>query len=80
MLAEAPLPYLVTRRVRETRAHGFDDLPSRWHHTDDDQRATIHRRLAVDEDLVLAVVPANQVDFRPELAPDPRRHTDGVQS
>ena len=64
----------------EPRPDGLDGPSRRGHNSQDDERSPIHDRLAVDENLVLAVVSADRVHLDSELTTEPRRHTDGMDA
>ena len=63
----------------QSGAHGVENFPSRWKHSKCRERTAVDYRFAVHEHLELTVVAAEHLDFGLQLAPKPRRHTDGVQ-
>ena len=44
------------------------------------QRTAIDHSLTIDDHLVFAIVTVDHIDIDAEVAPELRRHTDGVQS
>jgi hypothetical protein len=52
--------------------------PRRGHDPDRDPGSPIDDRVAVDENFILTVVPANRIYFDRELTAEPRRHTDSM--
>jgi len=60
--------------------HGLDDLSAGREDAHHPQRATVDEGLAVELDLELSVAPVDRLHLDAELATDPGRHTDGVQT
>jgi hypothetical protein len=80
-----PLHAATDSRLRghsrcETSAHQFQRLSCGWHYTDHDERSAIDDDIAIDQDLVLAIMPANHLHLDSEIPPNACRHTGGVQS
>ena len=65
---------------REPQPHFFNDLPRRRHQPDDDLRSPVDNRLAVHENLVLAIASRDRIHLDPQLTAEARRHTDGMYS
>lgn len=65
---------------RELQPHFFHDLPRRRHQPDDDLRSPVDNRLAVHENLVLAIASRDRIHLDPQLTAEARRHTDGMYS
>jgi hypothetical protein len=59
--------------------HLVDDAPRRRHQPEDDRRPPIDDGFAIHEDLVLTVIPPDRFHLDPQLTPDARRHTDGME-
>jgi hypothetical protein len=68
------------RSASQSLPHLADNLPCRRHYPEDHEAATIDNYLVVHEDFVFAVMPVDRVDLDPELAAEPCRHTDGMQT
>lgn len=64
----------------EPLAHGSDDLAPRWEDPEGSAHATVHHNVALDENLVLAVVPMLLFDLDLQFSSELCRHTDGVKT
>jgi hypothetical protein len=60
--------------------HGFDDLAGGGQDAHPPQRTAIDHRLTIHQDFELSIAAVDFFDLGPQLATDPRRHTDGVQA
>jgi hypothetical protein len=65
---------------REACANSLDNLSSGWHDAEYCESSTVDDGLTIHEDLVLTISAVNHVDIDPQVTPQLRRHTDGVQT
>ena len=61
-------------------AHCLDHFLSSGHDAQRGERAAIDHGLAINEYLVLGVAAVNHIDINAQFAPDPRRHTGGMNA
>ena len=65
---------------RELRPHSVDNLPPGGDDPERRERSAVDHGLTIHEHLVLAVLTVDHVDLDPQVTPELRRHTDGVQT
>jgi hypothetical protein len=61
-------------------ADSFDNLSSSWHDAKCCESSTINDRLTIHEHFVLAIGTMLHLDLDPQVTPQLRRHTGGVQT
>ena len=62
------------------RPHGLDNLPPGGDDPKRRERSAVDHGLTINEHLVLAVLTVDHVDLDPQVTPELRRHTDGVET